>query len=98
MSKLVMPERQVITEPDILENPSVSEFFIDGAVCRFNNGLVHILGFRAFDSCAGKHHEHTVTWHMPSVGFDPSFICAFWRWQENGPWSALGDKVMGRCH
>jgi hypothetical protein len=94
MSKLVLPERSVIVEPQIVEDPRAAEFYTDGAVCRFKDGLVHILAYRLFNICGQEAHQHLATWHMPSSSFDPSFVCAFWRWQEHGPASALGSKIM----
>jgi hypothetical protein len=72
MSKLVLPERSVIVEPQIVD----------------------ILAYRLFNICGQEAHQHLATWHMPSSSFDPSFVCAFWRWQEHGPASALGSKIM----
>lgn len=93
MHRFLLPDKNRIAENDLIENPNVSEFFVDGAVVRIKNGLVHILGYRLFEAGGGQLTEHTVTWHMPEGAFDPGSVCACWR-QRGG----LEKAVKDRCH
>lgn len=94
MHRFLLPDKDAIAEADIIENPSVSEFFIDGAVVRIRDGLVHVLGYRVFDAGGGTLTEHTVTWHMPKQAFDPGSVCACWRQRASG----IERALKKRCH